>query len=113
MMTALSFIASCCSTRLSSVVLPLPRKPVISETGSRSADLSPSNRLIGILPVLFLSLDNSLPEVEHIGKCFLSPDAPGRNWEDAMHNEIKSDDQDGGMETDRRSLLRTAGLAGA
>jgi hypothetical protein len=49
MTTALSLMASWRSTRLSSVVLPLPRKPVINDTGSRSADLSFSNRLIGAL----------------------------------------------------------------
>ena len=73
-------MASWRSTRLSSVVLPLPRKPVINDTGSRSADLSFSNRLIGAptLLVLFLSLDSSLAEEEHAENNFLSP-AHGHN----------------------------------
>jgi len=74
-MTALSFMASWRSTRLSSVVLPLPRKPVINDTGSRSADLSFSKRLIGALTsiLLFLSLDSSLAEEEHAENDFISP----------------------------------------
>jgi hypothetical protein len=52
---------------------------VINETGRRSADLSCSNRLIGaLIPVAFLSLDNSLTEEEHAENDFLSP-AQGRN----------------------------------
>src|SRR4029434_7547756 len=76
-MTALSRIASWRSTRLSSVVLPLPRKPVINDTGSRWADLSFSNRLIGALTsiVLFLSLDSSLAEEEHAENNCLSPES--------------------------------------
>ena len=61
------------------MVLPLPRKPVISDTGSRSADLSCSNRLIGaLIPSHLLSLDNSLAEEEHAENGFLSP-AQGHN----------------------------------
>src|SRR5687768_9759633 len=79
MMTALSRMASWRSRRLSSVVLPLPRNPVINETGRRSADLSCSKRLIGaLIPVAFLSLDNSLAEAEHGENDFLSP-AQGHN----------------------------------
>src|SRR5215470_16207707 len=73
-------MASWRSRRLSSVVLPLPRKPVINDTGSRSADLSFSKRLIGALnsTVAFLSLDNSLAEEEHVENDFISP-ASGHN----------------------------------
>src|SRR5947209_6976945 len=42
MMTALSASSGRCTRRFSSVVLPLPRKPVISDTGSRSAQPSES-----------------------------------------------------------------------
>jgi hypothetical protein len=60
--------------------LPLPRKPVINDTGSRSPDLSFSKRLIGALIsiVLFLSLDSSLAGEEHAENHYLSP-ASGRN----------------------------------
>jgi hypothetical protein len=50
MITALSDMPGWRSSRFNSVVLPLPRKPVISETGSRLADLSDSKRLMGTPP---------------------------------------------------------------
>src|ERR1700723_435813 len=43
MMTALSPMPACRNSLLSKVVLPLPRNPVITETGRRDADLSVSN----------------------------------------------------------------------
>src|SRR5687768_1511129 len=46
MMTALSDMPGWRNSLLRSVVFPLPRNPVMSETGSRSADLSRSNRLM-------------------------------------------------------------------
>src|SRR5271168_298119 len=46
MMTALSDISGSRRSLLSKVVLPLPRKPVITETGRRLADLSSSNTLM-------------------------------------------------------------------
>ena len=46
MITALSAMPSARSNRFSSVVLPLPRNPVIIDTGVRAAERSGSNRLI-------------------------------------------------------------------
>jgi len=47
---------------LSKVVLPLPRKPVITETGSRAADLSGSNN-----PILISNVTVRLPAVPPAG----------------------------------------------
>jgi len=100
------------STRLSSVVWPLPRNRD-HDTGSRSADLSFSKRLIGAPHFnghIFAA--GQQPSGGEHAKIFFKAGSMGTIWEGTMDDEVRDEEQKGGMAaTDRRTLLRTAGLA--
>src|SRR5262249_10162982 len=111
MMTALSFMSSWRRSRLSSVVLPLPSTPVINETGSRSADLSRSKRLIDFPhPTPHLPLDNTLAE-GGAWKKYSFAFRPGSTGHFLgrirMDHDTKDEERDGATSgTDRRTFLR-------
>src|SRR5262249_47388968 len=102
--TALSDISGSRNSLLSKVVLPLPRKPVITETGSRLADLSGSNRFMARLrKVSFEKEPSTRDHVVH-----LAAELGRANMGEAEMNRDM-----GPPRGDRRDFLKTAGLGAA